>query len=157
MKLDEVMALSNEDLRIKAAELDGWLPPESEDPMPNGMRFVMPAFGEDVFYELEIAGQMKSFPAKDIQRAYLWHTEDGRAGNKPPDYLNDIAAAMKLAESLPRMWSFTRLPDASAWEVQFIDQVPIESIENKSLAHGITCFYVFARTQEEGQHAKSSS
>lgn len=121
MNLEQVKALSNEELRIKAAELDGFTDIKvMEGPIPALMDLVE----EDLF------------GIKDGQRRWV------------PDYPNDIAAALKLAESLPRMWSFTRLPGADVWEVQFIDQVPIESIEDESLARAIIFAYVLVMTQE---------
>lgn len=68
----------------------GWKPPESNEPMPDGMRLVMPAFEEDPFYEIDWAGQKKSFSATEIHCAYFWHTDDGRANSDELAFGTDI-------------------------------------------------------------------
>lgn len=121
MNEKEILKLPNAELRIKVALLTG-ATEINQDPDDEN---VLEAY----------------WPERDEGRGEGWQ--------EILDYPNDIEAAMELVEYLSRMWSFTRLPTANVWEVQLIDQVPVESIEDESLPYAITRAFVLAMTQKE--------
>ena len=74
MMRDEVMAMTDEELQIKAAELRGWVKTKSAITMssPSGHQGV------------------------DTGKVWWRHPGTGMQASNPPDYLNDIAAANDL-------------------------------------------------------------
>lgn len=78
MTRDEVLALSDEELRSKAAELAGWILVPCQ-----AFRLEVPSNPEIAF----------------TSPGAMWeHAKSGQRQVDPPDYLHDIAAAVDLAE-----------------------------------------------------------
>ena len=100
MTRDEVMAMTDEELRIKAAELTDWLPPEKPEVAPDSWTYHSPAF--DVEYFIATWGShSERVEVDEMARWYFWHTADGKMRNgDAPDYPNDIAMAMGLEHSM---------------------------------------------------------
>jgi len=129
MKRDEVMALSDEDLRVKAAELTGW-------------RF-------DVYVESD----------NSYEDSFHTIAPDGMIRDLVPDYPNDTAAAMDLALSIgdkywmelhtawrigdPCFAGFTPL-GTTGWNGR-----PDNQCEAEKPAKAIVRAFVLAMTQED--------
>lgn len=136
MTLDEVMALSNEELQIKAAELRGFANLYKEDIWSNHPH-VIP-------------------PEKDILCGTL---EGERAA--VPDYLNDIAAAWGLVETMDLGSFKIRKGEVygvleDKWSIEFRVWTDRDKghwycngLQDASLARGITRAFVWAMTQGE--------
>ncbi len=121
-------AVTDEERNAKAAELAGWNPPESNEPIPTGLIYHMPV-GEPAYYEKEIAGETKRFEAHEVHRAYYWHTDDGRAASKLPDFCHDIAAAWELVGDRQRLWLSLSAPAGNATDARNIPPVKASVIE----------------------------
>jgi len=77
MTRDEVMEMTDDELRIKAAELMGW--------KKLGEPKTIPVMGS---------------PGHYIHLDLWWERPDGRKEESPPDYPNDIAAAWPLTDRM---------------------------------------------------------
>lgn len=132
MTFNEVMALSKDDLRVKAAELMGWKKPK---PGNAGSLFGAPALACD---------------------EYRWRKPCGQLGLDPPNYPDDIAAAWELVDFMgfkrgldldlsggPLLWEaeFMPVPDGGA-------SLEIGLVRASNAPLAITRVFVLAMGQE---------
>ena len=102
IRRSSVMKLSNKSLRKSAAELDGWIQPKETEVPP----YTYAHYFEDDEPIIVVDGLLGPMSIDDFAKTYLWRKEeDGRIAecrtDSPPDYPNDIGAAMDLWEKMP--------------------------------------------------------
>ena len=103
MTRDEVMAMTDEELQIKAAELMGWNPPETDGRLPDGLTYHCDSDGTE-YYTTSLQRKLgnERLDCCSVHRAYFWHSADGvnARTDSVPNYPNDIAAAWPLLGKL---------------------------------------------------------
>jgi len=111
---DEILVLTDEEVRIKASELAGWW-----------------CLGEENWRSLE---------GKSV-RAVTWRDPSGYIAYSlvPPDYINDIAAALELTDSLSQL-VITKL--IGRWRIEWFDGVGGREIEDERLPRALTLAFV---------------
>ena len=131
MTRDEVMAMTDEELRIKAAELMGWDECSPKDTYVNAPIGRPP----DEWLEGKNIINTPGLIPVGGKRVVI------------PDYPNDIAAAWELAEKMrgddKSVWVDV-FANANGWEVE-IDDDSTSSIEGDTAACAITRAFILAK------------
>ena len=130
MDREAVMAMTDDELRIKASELTGeWYTCSMEDDMPCGLAYRFPHEADKGFQEL-------------------------------PKYHNDIDAAMKLWDALSDKFSNLSLHQANGWGFTVWDETPdgadntVGPIPADTSVKAITATFIMAMTTRKESDEK---